>query len=187
MEELYAMLIILHPDIDKYSPEITWLMDYLRKLPGIDIKQHEIDGEQQRLTEIYLIGNTKPLDAAQIEGLAVVDRVVRISSSYRVWDAIATPSVSPDSLITVSNSARTASMSSPVYACHNTQHVETMLQTLQQNGQQCTRMGAYKPLTNPYSFQGHGSSCLPWVFELAGKYGIRVVAMEAAESHILTK
>jgi 3-deoxy-7-phosphoheptulonate synthase len=46
-------------------------------------------------------------------------------------------------------------------------------------------MGAYKPRTNPYSFQGHGANCLPWVFELAGKYGIRVIAMEVTHgSHV---
>ena len=45
--------------------------------------------------------------------------------------------------------------------------------------------GAYKPRTSPYDFQGHGAACLPWVFELAGKYGIRVIAMEVThESHI---
>jgi 3-deoxy-7-phosphoheptulonate synthase len=46
-------------------------------------------------------------------------------------------------------------------------------------------MGAYKPRTSPYSFQGHGKNCLPFVFELAGKYGIKVIAMEIThESHI---
>ena len=39
-------------------------------------------------------------------------------------------------------------------------------------------MGAYKPRTNPYSFQGYGKDCLPYVFELAGKYNIKVIAME---------
>jgi 3-deoxy-7-phosphoheptulonate synthase len=46
-------------------------------------------------------------------------------------------------------------------------------------------MGAYKPRTSPYSFQGHGRQCLAYVFELAGKYGIKVIAMEIThESHI---
>jgi 3-deoxy-7-phosphoheptulonate synthase len=53
-----------------------------------------------------------------------------------------------------------------------------MMKALQENGQVCTRMGAYKPRTNPYSFQGHGKSCLPYIFELAGKYGIKVISME---------
>jgi 3-deoxy-7-phosphoheptulonate synthase len=60
-----------------------------------------------------------------------------------------------------------------------------MMKALQENGQFCTRMGAYKPRTNPYSFQGLGRSCLPYVFELAGKYGVKVIAMEVThESHI---
>ncbi|HSD95653.1 MAG TPA: hypothetical protein VLB06_00785, partial [Sulfuricaulis sp.] len=43
----------------------------------------------------------------------------------------------------------------------------------------------YKPRTNPYAFQGYGAKCLPYVFELAGKYGIKVIAMEIThESHI---
>jgi 3-deoxy-7-phosphoheptulonate synthase len=65
------------------------------------------------------------------------------------------------------------------------EHVELMMRALQENVQVCTRMGAYKPRTNPYSFQGHGKACLPFVFELAGKYGIKVIAMEVThETHI---
>ena len=58
------------------------------------------------------------------------------------------------------------------------ENVELVMRSLQAEGQVCTRMGAYKPRTSPYSFQGHGKTCLPYVFELAGKYGIKVVAME---------
>jgi 3-deoxy-7-phosphoheptulonate synthase len=57
-----------------------------------------------------------------------------------------------------------------------------MLSALQRNGLQTTRMGAYKPRTSPYDFQGLGRDCLPWVFELAGKYGIRVIAMEVTDA-----
>ncbi|KAA0222509.1 3-deoxy-7-phosphoheptulonate synthase, partial [candidate division KSB1 bacterium] len=67
----------------------------------------------------------------------------------------------------------------------NRKHVEIMMRALQENGQTCTRMGAYKPRTNPYSFQGYGKSCLPYVFELAGKYGIKIIAMEIThEDHV---
>ena len=65
------------------------------------------------------------------------------------------------------------------------EHVEIMMKALQEYQQPCTRMGAYKPRTNPYSFQGHGKSCLPYVFELAGKYGIKVIAMEVThDNHV---
>src|SRR5262249_29353124 len=70
-------------------------------------------------------------------------------------------------------------------AVDSRESVERMMRALGEHGQVCTRMGAYKPRTSPYSFQGHGKSCLPYVFELAGKYGIRVIAMEVThESHI---
>ena len=60
-----------------------------------------------------------------------------------------------------------------------------MMKCLQQFGQQCTRMGAYKPRTNSFSFQGHELNCLPYVFELAGKYEIPVIAMEVThEKHM---
>src|SRR5471030_1674330 len=65
------------------------------------------------------------------------------------------------------------------------EYTEQTFKALQAAGQVCTRMGAYKPRTSPYSFQGHGKNCLPYVFELAGKYGIKVIAMEVThESHV---
>jgi 3-deoxy-7-phosphoheptulonate synthase len=65
------------------------------------------------------------------------------------------------------------------------EYVEQMFAALKEFNQPVCRMGAYKPRTNPYSFQGHGKSCLPMVFELAGKYDIKIISMEVThESHI---
>lgn len=64
--------------------------------------------------------------------------------------------------------------------------VEKTMRCLASLGLTCTRMGAYKPRTTPYEFQGHGASCLPYVFELAGKYGIKVIAMEITHDRQIT-
>ena len=65
------------------------------------------------------------------------------------------------------------------------EYVEQTFACLRDHGQVCARMGAYKPRTSPYSFQGLGRDCLPWVFELAGKYGIKIISMEVTcEAHI---
>jgi 3-deoxy-7-phosphoheptulonate synthase len=70
-------------------------------------------------------------------------------------------------------------------AVDNRDNVESMMKALHDHHIPCTRMGAYKPRTRPYSFQGLGKDCLPYVFELAGQYGIRVIAMEVThERHI---
>jgi 3-deoxy-7-phosphoheptulonate synthase len=63
--------------------------------------------------------------------------------------------------------------------------VDQTFRALREAGQVCARMGAYKPRTSPYSFQGYGKQCLPYVFELAGKHGIRVVAMEVTRDEHL--
>jgi 3-deoxy-7-phosphoheptulonate synthase len=63
--------------------------------------------------------------------------------------------------------------------------VEQTFRALKEAGQVCARMGAYKPRTSPYSFQGYGKKCLPYVFELAGKYGVQVISMEVTRDEHL--
>ncbi len=65
------------------------------------------------------------------------------------------------------------------------EYTEQTFRALKEAGQVCARMGAYKPRTSPYSFQGYGKQCLPYVFELAGKYGIRVISMEVTRDEHL--
>ena len=65
------------------------------------------------------------------------------------------------------------------------EYVDQTFRALKEAGQACARMGAYKPRTSPYSFQGYGKQCLPYVFELAGKHGIRVISMEVTRDEHL--
>jgi 3-deoxy-7-phosphoheptulonate synthase len=181
------MIIILHPDANKNDKEYSRLMDYLTSLPGIKHRAHEEVGAEQTLTEFYLIGNTSSLDAKEIEAFEIVERVVRVSQEYRVLGRHKGDTrpcefeynglkFSQDNLHVFAG----------LCAVDTPEHVEMMMKALQQHGQVCTRMGAYKPRTNPYSFQGHGKACLPYVFELAGKYGIKVIAMEIThDAHIV--
>jgi 3-deoxy-7-phosphoheptulonate synthase len=180
------MIIILQPHITRASQEFAALMEYLANLPRVQIRLHEERGAQQVLTEIYLIGDTAQLDRNAIKSMPGVDRVVKISEEYRILGRHR-DETRPTGF--EYNGIRfgqdTLNVFAGLCAVDNPQHVEEMLKALKDHGQQCTRMGAYKPRTNPYSFQGHGKSCLPWVFELAGKYGIKVIAMEVThENHV---
>jgi 3-deoxy-7-phosphoheptulonate synthase len=65
------------------------------------------------------------------------------------------------------------------------EYTDQTFRALKEAGQVCARMGAYKPRTSPYSFQGYGKQCLPYVFELAGKHGIRVISMEVTRDEHL--
>lgn len=63
-------------------------------------------------------------------------------------------------------------------AVDNPKNVELVFKKLHSLKLQSARMGAFKPRTSPYSFQGLGEKCLPYVFELAVKYNITLLAME---------
>ncbi|CAH1385749.1 3-deoxy-7-phosphoheptulonate synthase [Candidatus Nitrotoga sp. M5] len=180
------MILILSSDTNQQSEEYQQLIAHLTKLEGVKMRVHVERGAEQVLTEIYLIGNTKPLDIKEIQGLPCVERVVRVSEEYRILGQH-----KDDSRPTYFdyNGVRfgqdTLNVFAGLCAVDNAEHVEIMLKALRDNGQTCARMGAYKPRTSPYAFQGHGKNCLPFVFDLAGKYGIKVIAMEVThESHL---
>jgi len=180
------MLLILHPNTDPNGDEYKTTIDFLRSLNNIQVREHTVKGEQQQLTELYLLGDTQRLDKDDMLALPAVERAIRISEEYRILgqhkDGKRETGFDYNG---VRFSQDTLHVFAGLCAVDNPKNVEAMMAALQQNGQQCTRMGAYKPRTNPYSFQGHGKQCLPYVFELAGKYGIKVIAMEIThESHI---
>jgi 3-deoxy-7-phosphoheptulonate synthase len=180
------MIVITRPDTDPDSEEFKSLIAFLENKPNIRTNIHREIGAQQTLTEIYLIGDTAALDAAEIESMEVVDRVVRISEEYRVLgrhkDDLRPTGFDYNG---VTFSQDNLHVFAGLCAVDTPEHVEIMMKVLQEHGQVCTRMGAYKPRTSPYAFQGHGKECLPWVFELAGKYGIKVIAMEIThDSHL---
>jgi 3-deoxy-7-phosphoheptulonate synthase len=180
------MLLILRPNTEESSEEYRKTLEHLQALPRIELRTHVVQGQQQTLTEIYLLGDTHSLDREEIAALPAVERVVRISEEYRVLGRHKDEQrLAGFSYNGVEFTQDNLNVMAGLCAVDNPRNVEAMLQALASHGQQCTRMGAYKPRTNPYSFQGHGSACLPYVFELAGKYGIRVIAMEVThESHV---
>lgn len=173
------MIVILDSSITENSEEYQRTLAYLAQLPGITAHVHKVQGSQQTLTEIYLIGDTKTLSIEDVHALPGVERVIRVSEEYRILGRHRDEQrASGFEYNGVTFSQDTLHVFAGLCAVDTPAHVEQMLQALQDHGQVCTRMGAYKPRTNPYSFQGHGKSCLPYVFELAGRYGIKVIAME---------
>jgi 3-deoxy-7-phosphoheptulonate synthase len=180
------MILIVQETVAVGSPQFADLMAHLAKWPGIVSRVHTERGTGRILTEIHLHGPTKTLPIDELRDLPGVEQVVQVSEEYRVLGRHK-DNTRPTHF--EYNGVRFGQDNLNVFAglcaVDTPEHVELMMAALRDNGQRCTRMGAYKPRTNPYSFQGHGKSCLPYVFELAGKYGIRVIAMEVThESHV---
>lgn len=177
------MIIILKPSIDTQSAQYRYTLTALQKLPGIELEHHRTQGAHDVIHEIYLIGNTEHISKDNIEALPGVARVVQISTQYQILGR--TPRDNREYEFKyngVTFSQNNLTIFAGLCAVDTIENVEAMMKGLHANGLNCTRMGAYKPRTSPYAFQGLGKSCLPYVFEKAGKYGIKVIAMEVTHA-----
>ncbi len=173
------MIIILKPDVDPGGPEMNKIVEYVSQFPDVKTRISGIRGASRVVTEIYLIGSTHDIPTEVIERMPGVEKVVRVSSKYR---QIGRHGGQLDQIGFEYNSITFNQDCLHIFigpcAVDTPEHVETIFRNLQRFNIKTARMGAYKPRTSPYDFQGHGKACLPWVFELAGKYGIKVIAME---------
>jgi 3-deoxy-7-phosphoheptulonate synthase len=180
------MIIVMREDVGPDSPEVGRVKNVAAQHAGLKTEVRSIAGATRTLTEVYLLGPTAELSQEHFEGLPGVEKVVRIKERFR---SIGRHGGGAEAVGFEYNGVRFHEDSFHVFAglCAVDQrdHVELTFQALQRQGVVTTRAGAYKPRTSPYDFQGRGKECLPYVFELAGKYGVKVVAMEVTrEQHV---
>ena len=173
------MIILFKPDVSVNGPEVEQLMRALAVYPGVTTRVHAEQGQTRSVIEVHVIGSTAAIPKEPLEELPGVQQVVRVSDRYRL---IGRHRGQVESFGFEYNGVRFDQESLHVFAglcaVDARENAEKMMRALRDAGLVTTRMGAYKPRTSPYDFQGHGRECLPYVFELAGKYGIRVIAME---------
>ncbi len=180
------MILILKADVDKDSTELKRLHEFLENFPGLNIRMVELEGETRTVREIHLIGPTHNVPEEVLAAMPGIERVVRVSTKYR---QIGRHDVNFVPVGFTYNGIRFDQEGLHIFAgpcaVDTPEYIEETFKVLKSLGIATSRMGAYKPRTSPYDFQGHGAACLPWVFELAGKYGIKVIAMEVLkERHI---
>jgi 3-deoxy-7-phosphoheptulonate synthase len=180
------MIIVMKADLPPDSPELKQVLSLAESFPGITTQVHRIQGATRSLTEIYLVGATGVVPSAPFEEFECVEKVVRITQRFR---SIGRHDGGLEAVGFEYNGVQLSQDTFHVFpglcAVDNRENVEKTFAELRRHGIVTTRAGAYKPRTSPYDFQGHGATCLPFVFELAGKYGIKIVAMEVThESQI---
>jgi len=181
------MILVLEPNTRPEGLDYRMLTSQLERLSNVTFRVHREVGSEVTLTEIYMIGNTAALTIEQMQVLPCVAKVVRVSEPYRVLGRHSKGDDRPASFEYngVQFGQDSVNVFAGLCAVDSRESVEAMMKALRDHGQVCTRMGAYKPRTSPYAFQGFGASCLPYVFDLAGRYGIRVISMEVThESHV---
>lgn len=180
------MIIILKQTVAADSSEMDQLRAVAARYPDVQLSLHNVPGSLQTISEVYVFGPTRQVPTETFDELSFVQKVFRVSSTYRIIGRHEghAPTVGFE-YRGLTFSQDNFHLFAGLCAVDTREHVELLLQGLQRAGLKTTRMGAYKPRTSPYDFQGHEARCLPYVFELAGKYGIEVIAMEVThESHL---
>jgi 3-deoxy-7-phosphoheptulonate synthase len=180
------MIVILKPDVAPDGHEVREIIAHATRHPGVRAMVHTVQGETHSLVEVYLLGDTKGIASEEFASHPSVLRVVRISEKFRV---IGRHRAQVDALGFEHMGVRFGGRSFHVFpglcAVDTRESVDRTFAAIAAAGITTARMGAYKPRTSPYDFQGHGKECLPYVFELAAKHGVRVIAMEVLrERHI---
>jgi 3-deoxy-7-phosphoheptulonate synthase len=180
------LIIVMKADVPRDSPELQRVIDLAESFPGVTTELHQIQGATRSLTEVYLLGPTGVIPTKPFEEFACVEKVVRITEKFR---AIGRHGGGLEPVGFDYNGVRIAQDTFHLFpglcAVDSPENLDAMFGALAQHGIVTTRAGAYKPRTSPYDFQGQGARCLPFVFELAGKHGIRIIAMEVThESQI---
>ena len=180
------MIIVMKADVAADGPELKRVIALAESYPGVSTQLHRIQGATRSVTEVYLLGPTGVVPSAPFEEFESVEKVVRVTQSFRAIGrhdgGLAAVGFQYNG---VQISQDTFHLFAGLCAVDTLEHVEKTFRVLKELGIATTRAGAYKPRSSPYDFQGLGAACLPWVFELAGKYGVRIVAMEVThESHI---
>jgi len=177
------MIIILEPDLDDRSAVVQAITAVASRFPRVAVRPYEYTGARHTFTEVHLIGSTAVIPISAFEDIPGVRQVVRVSAKYRL---IGRHDPNHETAGFEYNGVRIddrrVHLFAGLCAVDTREHVDAMMAALAREGIVTTRMGAYKPRTSPYDFQGLGKACLPWVFELAGKHGIRVIAMEATDA-----
>ena len=180
------MIIVLDPAVDDAEELVRSITTLAERYEGLEAQPKQFTGASHSFTEVHLVGPTREIPAELFENLPGVLRVVRVSSRYRLIGRHDPRAESAGFEYNgVKFDDRTVHLFAGLCAVDTRAHVDELMSVLAAEGIVTTRMGAYKPRTSPYDFQGLGRECLPYVFELAGKHGIKVIAMEVtAARHI---
>jgi len=179
------MIIIMNADVDPNGEEVATIEKMVARLPGVTSKKQVVQGEWRTLVELHLVGQLEGVSSDLFSSLPFVGQVVEVKQRYRRIGRHRTA----ESFTFEHNGVTFGDGSLQIFAglcaVDDRSNVEASFRALHSLGLHTTRMGVYKPRTSPYDFQGLGAACLPYVFELAGKYDIKLIAMEVlGEGHI---
>lgn len=146
------------------------------------LNAHLSEGEQR--TIIGVVGDKTLLNAEALEAMDTVEKLVPITSSYK----LANRTFRPDgSLVKSQNQViggKTLCMMAGPCAVESERQVQQVAEAVKAAGATILRGGAYKPRTSPYAFQGLEQEGLHILRRVADRVGMQVISEITSENDI---
>lgn len=150
------------------------LQHVVQRVREMGLKEHVIVGEER--TVVACVGNERFMDQSVIETLPGVDKVLPILAPYKM----ASREVKKDrTVVPLGNGAsiggkRIGVIAGPCSVESREQIIE-IAHRMKAAGAVGLRGGAFKPRTNPYSFQGMGEEGLKYLAQAREQTGLAIV------------
>lgn len=151
--------------------QINHVKELIREM---DLTEHPIQGSE--LTVVAVIGDDRKKDRNVFENAPGVDRVVPILVPYKLSALETKPQ---RTVVRISDECVLGGTHVPVIAgpcsVESEEQILVSARAVRAAGAHALRGGAFKPRTNPYSFQGHGVDGLKMLATARAETGLAIV------------
>ena len=163
------MIVVMRPNASEEQVEHV-----VRIVREMGLKDHVIHGTN--LTVVAVIGDDRKKDGSVLEQVPGVDRVMKILAPYKM---AARETKKERTRVRIGESCVVGGEEIPVIAgpcsVENLEQILDSARKVKAAGARALRGGAFKPRTNPYSFQGLGKQGLEFLAAAREETGLPVV------------
>ena len=155
-----------------------------QKIEALGYRAHSMPGAQR--TAIGITGNKGEVDSGSLEEMPGVQEVIRVSKPYK----LVSRDTKPDNTVIsfpgtdAAIGGRNLAIVAGPCSIESRDQAFAIAEQVASSGAQFFRVGAFKPRTSPYAFQGLGLEALKIMAEIRDRYGLRIVT-EAIDSESL--
>jgi len=141
---------------------------------GLNLKPVPLIGTERTVINVH--GDERPVNQGHIGALPGVDRVMAVLDPFKLASRETKPE---DTIIDLGDGVtiggnRIAMMAGPC-AVETAEQMETSAKAIKAAGATIMRGGAFKPRTNPYSFEGLGLPGLELLSQTAARHGLKTI------------
>ena len=163
------MIVVMRPAASE--PQVDHVCKLIREM---GLRDHKIIGTD--LTVVAVIGEDRKKDPGILEQAPGVDRVVRILAPYKLA-AVETKKQRTE--VNIGKTCVAGGRQVPIIAgpcsVEDEHQIIDAAEKIKAAGAHALRGGAFKPRTNPYSFQGHGEEGLKMLAAARAATGLAII------------